>query len=148
MSRPRRSGFSLAEAMLALLILAVAYIPLSELYRMTTAQTIKSRNVLLARQLAQNLFEVYRMRSNLLLNTIAPSNLETPDLLADAEWRERLTGKAPEIEDVLKFAGFKMAVKVTLPDKDVFGLDFVDVTISWKEGGHDRSRRFARLLSR
>lgn len=145
----RRQAFSLGEVMLALLVMAVAYIPLAELYRLTTAQTIKSRNVLLAQHMAQNVFEVYRMRCNDLLFVLSgTTTLTTADLLADQGWKDRLTGKAPEVEGVLKMADFKIAVTVKSADQNVFGLDHVELEMTWKEGGHEHERTFARLISR
>lgn len=144
--KARRSALTLAEAALCIAVLAVAYLPLAELYRMTAAQTVKSRNALIAQSMAQTVFEVYKMRPNDLLYAL--SGDATPDLLTDTGWRERLTAKAREVEGVVKVAEMKLSVRVNPADPQVVGLDRVDLTFSWKEGGHEISRRFARLVAR
>lgn len=144
-----RGGLTLAEAVLALFVLVVAYVPLAELYHITTAQTVKSRNVLLAQNMAQTVFETYRMSANDLLQALSgKGTLTTGDLLADKTWRERLTGRAPEVDGVLKAAEFKIAVTVQAADPQVKGLDRVELAMTWKEGGHELSRKYARLIVR
>lgn len=145
--RMGRRGLTLADTMLALFVLMAAYLPLAQLYQITTAQTVKSRNFLVAQHLAKGLFELYRMRSSFVLKPLqGQGTLSSADILQDAQVRAVVTGHASEIEDVLKFGSFKMKVEVTLADPALIDLHRVDATVIWQESGQERSHRFARLV--
>ncbi|MBI4863263.1 MAG: hypothetical protein HY815_23810 [Candidatus Riflebacteria bacterium] len=142
------TGASLVEAVLAILILSVAYLPLAELFHMTSQQTIKSRNHLVAQHLASDLFELYRVKENAILKALSGSGLlKTDDLLASAEVRSLLTGGARPIEDVIAFGTFKMAVEIERSVDGRTGLDRIETTVEWLEDGQRRSRTYARLVA-
>jgi hypothetical protein len=141
-------GLSLAEACLAIAqALVIAYLPLSQLFHLTSQQTVASRNQLVAQQLACNLFELYPTQKSALTGGGGAGLFRSADLLADAGARTLLTGDSPEVQDVIRFAEMKMKVEIE-PGFEKKPLDRIEVVLSWKEGGHPREVAHARLIAR
>lgn len=144
----RRRGFNLVEACLAILILASVYLPLSQVFHVSTAGTISSRNHLVAQHLASNFFELYRVKKDVLLRPMSGAPVLTvTDLLGDQAAHELLTARAPAIENTLKYAGFTMKVEVERSVEGKIGLDRLEVRMDWKEDGHPCTRTHARLVA-
>ena len=143
-----RPGFSLAEAAVALLLLVVVIVPIIDLFQMTSRQVVKSRNHLVAQQLAAALFEVYQVSGNTVTAALqGTGTLRCADFLTVASGRELLTRGSREIEDVLKFARFRMKVEVERGVDGKIGLDRIETTLEWEEGVHKLSRTFARIVN-
>jgi hypothetical protein len=140
-------GVSLVEAVVALAILAFAYIPLAQLFHITSAETVKSRNELVAQQLASNLFELYRVKGDTILGALTGTGTMTsPDVLAVPKVRELLTGAAKETDDVVRFSSMKMKVTIVREIDEKLGLDRIDATLEWQEDGRAKKRTYARLV--
>lgn len=140
-----RRGLSLLEVVLAIAILATAYVPLAELWSFTTDAAIQSRAHLLALQLSRNLFEVFESRTDTVLAALDDRGISA-DVLANAEVRSALTGGAPQTEELLKSGRFRMPVTVTRRVGSLRGLMRIEMTIQWEEEGHVRQLRHARLF--
>jgi Tfp pilus assembly protein PilV len=143
-----RAAVSLAEVVLAIGLLVVCLMPLASLFSLTTAQTVKSRNYLLAQHLASNLFELYRVKANAVLKVAQGDKpRKAADLLADKDVRQLLTGGAKQIEDVITFSKMKMALELETSVDGKIGLDKLVTTIEWEEDGSKRSRTYGRITA-
>jgi hypothetical protein len=144
-----RPALSLVEALLAAVFLAIAYLPLAQLFHETSQETIKSRNHLVAQHLATNLFEIYRVKADDILQALSGTDtMTTENLLSSDELRDLLSGGAQEVRDLVLFSRFKMKVEVTRGVGGLLGLDRLVATLEWQEDGHPRSHTYARIVGK
>jgi hypothetical protein len=142
-----RRGFSLLEAVIALFIIATSYVSIAQLFQITRAETIASRNRVLAQHLATNLFEAYRVKLSTVLRALKGRPVKSSeDVLADGAMRTLLTRDVTELTELVKAARFRMKVEVERGYAGQPRLDRVQVEVTWEEGGRSRSARHVRLI--
>ena len=148
MSRPSaaRGGMTLIEVGLAMVLLLLAFLPLGQLFQLTTAQTIQSRHHLVAEQVARSFFELYPSARERLVGRIG-RHAEVTDCLSDPTRRDLVTGHSPVIAAILKEGAFRMQATIDRGVGGKSGLDQVVVTMDWTEEGRPRRQSYGRIIA-
>lgn len=142
-----RSGISLVETLVAVVLLVVVLIPVITLMQNSTQQLVQSRNTLVAEQLAQALIETYPVAPERLERALSGGSPQTcEDLLTHAAERLALTAGSAEVEDTLRASRFTMRMEVERGVSGHAGLARVETRVDWDEGTRRVSRTFARLV--
>lgn len=142
----RRSGITLAETALALLLFLVTFAACAQLYGLVVDQVSLSRSRLLADRLAGAVLEAYESgAANDAGLPVFTARID--DLLKVPGARKLLTGGAPAIEELLTTDRFAISLALETDHGRVRGLTLATVRVTWVEDGHAKEASHGRLFA-